>query len=362
MKKIILVAGARPNFMKVAPLYREMNRYSEYFDAVLVHTGQHYDSNMSDTFFSDLELPAPDVYLGIGSGSHAEQTAGVMTGFEKVCLAESPDFVIVVGDVNSTMACAITAAKANIAVGHVEAGLRSYDRTMPEEINRLVTDCISDLLFTPSSDADANLLREGISSDKIYRVGNIMIDSLEFILPKVNGADTCSRFGLVPKDYGLITLHRPSNVDIREVLKQIVDILIKTAETVKIAFPVHPRTRKNLEKFGILSLLENAKNIILLEPLGYLDFMNLLVNTKFVLTDSGGLQEETTYLGIPCLTLRPNTERPVTINEGTNELVTIKDLYHRISDAYNGKWKKGKIPELWDGKTASRIAEIIKKL
>jgi UDP-N-acetylglucosamine 2-epimerase (non-hydrolysing) len=361
-KRIIIVAGARPNFMKVAPIYRELNKRSEYFEPLLVHTGQHYDANMSDAFLKDLEMPKPDIFLGIGSGSHAEQTAGVMVSFERSCKQHAPDLVIVVGDVNSTMSCAITAAKSNIAVGHVEAGLRSHDRTMPEEINRLVTDCISDLLFTPSADADENLLREGISPEKIYRVGNIMIDSLEFILPKVNGAGTCSCFGLVPKDYGLITLHRPSNVDSKEVLKQIVDVLIKTAESLRIAFPVHPRTRKNLEKFGLLTPLEDAKNIIILEPLGYIDFMNLLVNTKFVLTDSGGLQEETTYLGIPCLTLRPNTERPVTINEGTNELVTIKDLYSKISDAYDGSWKKGKIPELWDGMTASRIAEIIKKL
>jgi UDP-N-acetylglucosamine 2-epimerase (non-hydrolysing) len=359
-RRVFLVAGARPNFMKIAPIYHEMKSHSDNFEPIVVHTGQHYDVNMSDMFFRDLELPAPDVYLGVGSGSHAEQTAGIMLAFEKVCIAKTPDLVIVVGDVNSTMACAITAVKLNIPVAHVEAGLRSGDRSMPEEINRLITDSISQLLFTPSKDADENLLKEGCASGRIYRVGNIMIDSLEFIRPKVKYANTCERLGINPKTYGLVTLHRPSNVDIKETIEQIISIFRNVSKSIRIIFPVHPRTRKNLETFGLLSVLDENSNITLLDPLGYIDFMNLMMNAKFVITDSGGIQEETTYLGIPCLTLRPNTERLITITEGTNELVSLDDLESRIMDAYNGRWKKGRIPELWDGMTAPRIVNIIR--
>jgi UDP-N-acetylglucosamine 2-epimerase (non-hydrolysing) len=361
-KRIILVGGARPNFMKIAPIYREMKNHLNDFEPILVHTGQHYDTNMSDMFFRDLELPAPDVYLGIGSGSHAEQTAGVMLAFEKVCLANAPDLVIVVGDVNSTMACAIAAVKLNIPVVHVEAGLRSGDRSMPEEINRLITDSISDLLFTPSVEADENLLKEGCAAERIYRVGNIMVDSLEFIRPKVEYANTCGRLGINPKTYGLVTLHRPSNVDIKEVMEQIIIIFRKVSESMGIIFPLHPRTRKNLETFKLLAALDDNAGITVLNPLGYIDFMNLMMNTKFVITDSGGIQEETTYLGIPCLTLRPNTERPITITEGTNELVTLDNLEFKMMDAYSGRWKRGRIPELWDGMTALRIVDIIRNL
>jgi len=360
-KKILLVAGARPNFMKIAPLYRELMKRAEFFETVLVHTGQHYDVNMSDVFFRDLEIPTPDVFLGVGSGSHAEQAAGVMVSFEKTCREQAPAMVVVVGDVNSTMACTITAVKLGIPVAHVEAGLRSRDRTMPEEINRLVTDSISDLLFTPSKDADENLLNEGCHPDKIYCVGNIMIDSLEFILPKVQTADACSRIGVQPKEYGLITLHRPANVDAEESLCKIVDILVKASEELKIVFPVHPRTFGRLEKFELLPHLRNNSNIILLEPLGYTEFMNLLVNARMVLTDSGGVQEETTYLGIPCLTLRPNTERPVTITEGTNDLVTFKTVNEAIVKICRGQWKKGNVPDLWDGMTAGRIVDVFYK-
>lgn len=358
-KKILLVAGARPNFMKIAPLYRELKRRSDSFYPVLVHTGQHYDINMSDVFFRDLEIPKPDVFLGVGSGSHAEQTAGVMVSFEKTCQEQRPDMVMVVGDVNSTMACAITAVKMNIPVAHVEAGLRSRDRTMPEEINRLVTDSISDLLLTPSRDGDANLLKEGCSPDKIHCVGNIMIDSLKFILPKVQKADACSRIGVQPKEYGLITLHRPANVDTKESLGNIVDILIKASEEIKILFPVHPRTRSTLKAFGLLSVFETQKNIVLLDPLGYRDFMSLLINAWFVLTDSGGIQEETTFLGIPCLTLRPSTERPVTVTEGTNEIVQLDRVVDAVRTICKGQWKKGKAPELWDGMTAGRIVDVL---
>jgi UDP-N-acetylglucosamine 2-epimerase (non-hydrolysing) len=358
-KKIMLVAGARPNFMKIAPLYRELRRRSDMFEPVLVHTGQHYDVNMSDVFFRDLEIPEPDVFLGVGSGTHAEQTAAVMVSFEKTCLEQRPDMVVVVGDVNSTMACAITAVKLGIPVAHVEAGLRSCDRSMPEEINRLVTDSISDLLLTPSPDGDENLLQEGCSPDKIHRVGNIMIDSLTFILPKVRMTDVCSRIGVKPNEYGLITLHRPANVDTRESLEKIVDIVIRASAELNVVFPMHPRTSGRLETFGLMPLLRSSARIILLEPLGYTEFMNLLVNARLVLTDSGGIQEETTYLGIPCLTLRPNTERPVTITEGTNELTTFDTVNSAIEKVCRGQWKKGTVPDLWDGMTAKRIVDVL---
>ena len=360
-KKIMLVAGARPNFMKIAPLYRELRRHNDTFEPVVVHTGQHYDVNMSDVFFRDLEIPEPDVFLGVGSGTHAEQTAAVMVSFEKTCLEQRPDMVLVVGDVNSTMACTITAVKLGIPVAHVEAGLRSRDRTMPEEINRLVTDSISDLLLTPSRDGDENLLREGCSPDKIHRVGNIMIDSLKYILPKVRMSDACSKIGVQPKEYGLITLHRPANVDTGESLEKIVDIVIRASAELKVVFPVHPRTSGRLETFGLMPLLRNNAHIMLLEPLGYTEFMNLLVNARLVLTDSGGVQEETTWLGIPCLTLRPNTERPVTITEGTNDLVTFDTVNDAIVKICKGQWKKGTVPELWDGMTAGRIVDVLSK-
>ena len=360
-RKIILVAGARPNFMKIAPIWREFQKYPDEFDCMIVHTGQHYDVNMSESIFRDLELPEPDIYLGIGSGSHAEQTARVMVAFEKICTDHSPDLVVVVGDVNSTMACSIASVKLNIKVAHVEAGLRSLDRTMPEEINRLLTDSISNLLLTTSPSDDAALLKEGHPQKHIHRVGNIMIDSLISVQPKAQKADTCKRLGVTPGSYGLITLHRPANVDKKESLREITRALCTIGKSMQIVFPVHPRTRKNLENYELLELLEQSDGIRLLEPTGYLDFMHLLMNTKFVLTDSGGIQEETTYLGIPCLTLRPNTERPITITEGTNELVSLDNLELRIMEASTGNWKKGTVPELWDGMTASRIIKVIKK-
>ena len=348
--------------MKIAPLYRELMKRSDFFTPTLVHTGQHYDFNMSDVFFRDLEIPTPDVFLGIGSGTHAAQTAGVMVAFEKVCMEQKPDMVVVVGDVNSTMACAITAVKLGLNVAHVEAGLRSRDRTMPEEINRLVTDSVSDLLFTPSRDGDENLIREGCHPEKIHFMGNIMIDSLKFIMPKVQQIDICSRIQVQPKEYGLITLHRPANVDTPESLEEITDLMLKASEVMQIAFPVHPRTLARLEAFNLLPSLKKNRNILLLEPLGYAEFMNLLLNSKMVLTDSGGIQEETTYLGIPCLTLRPNTERPVTITEGTNELVTFDNVHGSISKICRGEWKKGKVPELWDGMTAQRIGGVFQTI
>ncbi len=359
-KKIILVAGARPNFMKIAPIWREFQKYSDEFECMIVHTGQHYDVNMSDSFFTDLELPKPDISLGVGSGTHAEQTANVMVAFEKICLDQSPDMVIVVGDVNSTIACTIASAKLNIPVAHIEAGLRSWDRTMPEEINRLLTDSVSELLFTPSQDADENLLKEGHPPEHIYRVGNIMIDSLISFQPKARATATCDSLGLIPGSYGLITLHRPSNVDEKDSLRMIMNTLVDVASSIDIVFPVHPRTRKNLDTYGLLEIAEKHPKIKLLDPVSYLNFMDLLMNAKFVLTDSGGVQEETTYMGIPCLTLRQNTERPITVSEGTNELVSLENLKTHIVEACDGNWKKGSVPELWDGITASRIIKIIK--
>lgn len=354
--KILLIAAARPNFMKVAPIYRELKNRADIFLPRLVHTGQHYDANMSDTFFKDLELPAPDINLGVGSGTHAEQTAKVMIEVEKVCVHEKPQCVVVVGDVNSTMASAIAASKLCIPVAHVEAGLRSGDKTMPEEINRLVTDAISDLLLTPSKDADENLLKEGHHQDKIHRVGNVMIDSLEFIKSKAMLANTCKQLGFEPQKYALLTLHRPSNVDNPKVLIQILDKL--SSDSLNIIFPVHPRTKITLEKNGLLGS-KRCKNIKFIDPLGYLEFVNVMMNSKFVITDSGGVQEETTYLGIPCLTLRDTTERPVTVTEGTNELVNLDTLDPCINKIQNSFWKRGKVPDLWDGKTSMRIVELL---
>lgn len=359
MKQVMLIAGARPNFMKIAPLHRELRKHPAEFNVTLVHTGQHYDVNMSDVFFRDLEIPEPDIFLGVGSGSHAEQTAGVMVAFEKVCRERRPDLVIVVGDVNSTMACAITAVKLGTPVAHVEAGLRSRDRTMPEEINRLVTDAISDILFTPSQDGDENLIHEGCSPEKIHRVGNIMIDSLCFILPKIRTNESYARFGLRKGDYALVTLHRPSNVDNPDDLRDISHALAGVSEILPVVFPVHPRTRTSLERFGLLEYLASSR-IVLAEPLGYTDFMGLMTNARLVVTDSGGVQEETTYLGIPCLTLRPNTERPVTVIEGTNELAELKTLADFARKICDGQWKKGRIPELWDGNAAQRIVAVLR--
>lgn len=348
--------------MKVAPIYAEMKRRPAEFEPKIVHTGQHYDAAMSDAFFDDLGMPKPDIHLGVGSGSHAVQTAKIMTGFEPVVLAEKPDWVLVVGDVNSTIACALVCSKLGIKIAHVEAGLRSRDRSMPEEINRILTDSISDLLFTTSKDADENLKQEGIPAEKIVFVGNVMIDSLLEHLKLAERSNVTKELGIDGGEYGVLTLHRPSNVDDKETLSGILDALLSVAETLPIIFPVHPRTKSKLEEFGFDNAIANS-NIRLIEPLGYLDFMRLYSGAKLVLTDSGGLQEETTVLGIPCLTLRHNTERPITIEMGTNVLVgTDPDKiklaaqevlnYDRNSDT--------KIPPLWDGKAAVRICDVLK--
>jgi UDP-N-acetylglucosamine 2-epimerase (non-hydrolysing) len=385
--KIILVAGARPNFMKIAPLVRAIERHNSLItptgtsvEYLSVHTGQHYDFNMSDSFFNDLKLPQPHIYLGVGSGTHAEQTGKVMIEFERILFKEKTDLVVVVGDVNSTLACTLAAVKLNIPVAHVEAGLRSFDRRMPEEINRLVTDALSTYLFTPSPDGDENLLREGIARDKIYRVGDIMVDSLLFHLEEAKRSDILPRLGLLKGSaanpdsvvpYALLTLHRPSNVDEEESFQKIVAALEQIGKTIPIIFPVHPRTKKQLESFGLrdrVRFYEKGKDSELsspgihgLDPLGYLDFLSLMIYAKLVLTDSGGIQEETTVLGIPCLTLRNTTERPITIKEGSNVLVW-NDTQKIVEEAFKileGRGKRTKIPEYWDGKTAERIIKIL---
>ena len=349
-----LISAARPNFMKVAPLFHAL-RPETWCDVTLVHTGQHYDINMSDAFFRDLGLPQPDRHLGVGSGSHAEQTGRVMIAYERVCLETNPDWIIVVGDVNSTMACTLVGAKLGIKVAHLEAGLRSRDRRMPEEINRLVTDALADLLWTPSPDADANLQAEGVAPERIERVGNIMIDSYELMRSSIESRRTREHFGLPHRGYGIVTLHRPSNVDDEATLRRLVQELCAVGPELPLIFPAHPRTRQRLAAFDLLSTLENQRGIQVVEPMGYIDFMSLVSEAKMVITDSGGVQEETTYLGIPCLTLRDTTERPITVSEGTNQLVRISVLAHTVRSVLASDGKKGRVPALWDGHTGERV-------
>jgi len=348
---ILHVVGARPNFMKAAPVIRALDQWPETRQS-LVHTGQHYDKNLSEAFFSQLNMRAPDVNLEVGSGSHVWQTVEVMTRCEPVVLERKPDVVVVYGDVNSTLAAALVCSKLMIRVAHVEAGLRSFDRTMPEEINRVVTDRLADMLFTPSEDADINLHREGIPAEKIYRVGNVMIDSLVRLLPI---AMQTSRNGL-PERYAVVTLHRPSNVDDSASLKGILQSLLKVNEQLEVVFPVHPRTRQRIEQFGL-----NVEKLHLLEPLPYIEFLSLQRHAALVITDSGGVQEETTYLGVPCLTLRSNTERPVTVTMGTNILIgqDLGRLNSELAKILQGNAKKGSIPPLWDGHAGRRIAEAL---
>jgi UDP-N-acetylglucosamine 2-epimerase (non-hydrolysing) len=353
--KVINVVGARPNFMKIAPIVEAMKQAPS-IDQLLLHTGQHYDEGMSDVFFRDLGIPQPDIHLGVGSGSHAQQTARVMVEFEKVCLEQKPDLIVVVGDVNSTMACTIVAAKLMISVAHVEAGLRSFDRAMPEEINRLVTDALADLLFTTSRDADENLKKEGVDPKRIHFVGNVMIDTLMKQRARAAELNMPERFGVEAGHYALVTLHRPSNVDDPTVLAEILEALHQIGRTMPVIFPIHPRTRKRVEEFGL-----SLDGVRTLEPLGYLEFLNLMSTAGVVLTDSGGLQEETTILRVPCLTLRYNTERPVTIDHGTN--IMVGPVKTRILSAFqrivSGDWKPAGPPELWDGSAAARIVDVI---
>lgn len=393
--KWIIIAAARPNFMKIAPLIRSIATYNRKngncIRTILIHTGQHYDDNMSEAFFRDLNIPAPDIHMGIGSGSHAEQTGHVMIAFEKVLIEEKPDLVIVVGDVNSTLACSIAAVKLNIPVAHVEAGLRSFDRTMPEEINRIVTDAISNYLFTPSPDGDENLLHEGVTKERIFLVGDIMVDSLLFNLDNAKKTDILNRLGLHPNStpYALLTLHRPSNVDNYESLTRIIQGLLTVAERIPIIFFVHPRTRKQIKNFDLETsftfhpsqdLAEHdyyekkhdgrvapgqlrvfKRTIHAFAPLGYLEFLNLMAHAKIVLTDSGGIQEETTVLNIPCITLRDTTERPITLTEGTNVLVhdDPEKIVAEVGKILNGKPLQASCPAIWDGHTADRIVNIL---
>ncbi len=360
MIKVDLVAAARPNFMKVAPLHRALAAQS-WCKVRLVHTGQHYDAAMSDAFFRDLGMPQPELSLGVGSGTHAEQTGGVMIAYEKACLAARPDWTVVVGDVNSTAACTLAATKLGVRLAHLEAGLRSGDRTMPEEINRLVTDAIADLLWTPSEDADENLRREGVPPGKIDRVGNIMIDSLEMMRAKIEARALFRELDVPPGGYGVVTLHRPSNVDDPATLTRLARALIAVAARVPLVFPVHPRTRKSLEGAGLLSGLASSSGLKLIDPVGYVDFMSLVFNARLAITDSGGVQEETTYLGIPCLTLRENTERPITVTLGTNRLLGIEGLAPAVDALLSGSSRKGVVPPLWDGKTAPRVAASLRR-
>lgn len=357
MIKVINVVGARPNFMKVAPIVEAMKRREREFTPLVVHTGQHYDAAMSDTFFSDLDLPEPDVYLGVGSASHAAQTAAVMERFEPVLIEENPDWVLVVGDVNSTLACALVCVKLGVKVAHVEAGLRSRDRTMPEEINRLLTDQIADLLFTPSADANDNLLAEGIPGERIRLVGNVMIDSLYKHLEPSRQSRIKYALDLNDKRYAVLTLHRPSNVDNPLTFGRILEALEKISEQLPIVFPVHPRTRKTITQHGFDERVARIEGLRLIDPLGYLDFLSLYSGARLVLTDSGGIQEETSVLGIPCLTLRENTERPITVTMGTNKVVGT-DVEKIVAAAFAALAETAKpavgIP-LWDGHTAERI-------
>ncbi len=359
--KIICIVGARPNFMKIAPIMDAIKRHNQSSTSpikhMLVHTGQHYDEKMSKLFFDDLEIPKPDINLEVGSASHVEQTAEIMIKFEKVCLSEKPTHVLVVGDVNSTIACALVASKLNIKIIHVEAGLRSFDRSMPEEVNRVLTDAISDMLFITEKSAEENLRREGIPNDKIFFVGNVMIDALLKHKEQAKKSNILNVLNLEKQKYSVITLHRPSNVDDPIILKEIFTALNEISLKIPLLYPVHPRARNNMDKL----YNDINGNIIFCDPLGYMDFLQITSNSRFVLTDSGGIQEETTVLGIPCLTIRENTERPVTISQGTNILVGTKKekIVQEAEKILKGKTQKSKIPDLWDGKTAERIVGIL---
>jgi len=359
---VLHVVGARPNLMKMAPLIRACDSAPHGFSHLLVHTGQHYDEHLNDAIFRDLGMRAPDVHLGTGSGSHAEQTARIMVAFEKLVAEHRPCLVVVAGDVNSTLACSLVAAKANVPVAHLEAGLRSGDWTMPEEINRIVTDRLTKLHLTPSPDADANLLREGTDPSSIVRVGNCMIDSLLANVERARRGGALQRFGVKEREFGLATLHRPSNVDDIAQLRRIIDVLARLASRTPIVFPVHPRTRTRLLAAEVPLEALSVAGLLFTEPLGYLEFLQLEAAAAFVATDSGGVQEETTALGVPCLTLRDNTERPITTSHGTNKLVGANPdaLPAEVDAILSGRTRRGTVPELWDGKAGERAANAIK--
>ncbi len=357
--KIIHVVGARPNFIKIASILRACRKAAQ-IESVLVHTGQHYTENMSKTFFEELDIPIPDINLEVGSSSHTQQTAEIMKRFEPVVLEHNPDAVLVVGDVNSTVACALVAAKLGVKIVHVEAGLRSFDRTMPEEINRVLTDAISDILFVTEPSGVTNLKREGIDGTKVHFVGNVMIDTLEFHKEKAANSRILDKLNLQTRGYIVVTLHRPSNVDQRQALRKILDGLAEIQKEIKVVFPTHPRTVKNLISNGLMQQPKDLPNMLVIEPLGYLDFLKLMSESKLVITDSGGIQEETTILGIPCLTVRENTERPITITKGTNVLVEADT--DKILSVYRESLNTVRLrtrPKLWDGKASERIVRIL---
>ncbi|MFO0691461.1 MAG: UDP-N-acetylglucosamine 2-epimerase (non-hydrolyzing) [Myxococcota bacterium] len=357
--RLLAVAGARPNFMKIAPLMKELARRSDRFEPILVHTGQHYDQAMSESFFRDLGIPEPDVNLGVGSGSHGEQTAQVLVAIEKLLVERKPDVVLVVGDVNSTIAATLAAVKLHVPVAHVESGLRSWDRAMPEEINRVLTDAVSEWLFTTEPSAETNLLREGVPREKIHFVGNVMIDTLMAHREHARRLDTLERLGLSPRGYAVLTLHRPSNVDSPDHLRRLFGVLSRLGDRIPVVFPVHPRTRGVIEK----NLQGERINLRMTEPLGYLEFLRLLMDAQMVLTDSGGIQEETTALGVPCLTLRESTERPVTVSEGTNTIVGTdpRAIEQAIEKQLSSPWPTGRTPALWDGRAAVRIVDVLER-
>lgn len=362
--KLALVAGARPNFMKIAPILHALADVSE-IEAKLIHTGQHYDKNLSDIFFDQLEIKRPDISLGADGGTHAEQTSKIMIGIEQVLteakkIAAPFDRLVVVGDVNSTMAASIAAAKLHVPVAHIEAGLRSFDRRMPEEINRIVTDSIADQLFVSEPSGVQNLQREGVAVDRIHLVGNVMIDTLKRLLPAARETGTLQQYDLTAQEYGVITLHRPSNVDREETLRPILEVLVEASKDTPFVFPVHPRTAESIERFGLSDLLQQADGIRILPPVGYLEFLCLTSSCRVIVTDSGGIQEESTVLGIPCLTMRRNTERPVTVSDGSSTLIgnDLDLLASRLADVHKSKYNVGSCPDLWDGKAAERIVDV----
>lgn len=358
--RVHLVIAARPNFMKAAPLYLALAT-ENWCTPTLVHAGQHYDPDMSGVFLDELGLPAPQIHLGVGGLTHAEQTARIMVAYEKACMDMRPDWVIVIGDVNATLACTIAAKKLNLRVAHLEAGLRSRDRSMPEEINRIVTDTLSDVLWTPSLDANENLRSEGVADARIQFVGNIMMDSYELLRGKIAAEKTAVCIGVEPRRYGVVTLHRPANVDDSGKLGKLVKTLCEISSLISMVFPIHPRTRQRLQAFGLMERLTQAEGVRLMEPLGYVRFMSLVQDSALVITDSGGIQEETTYLGIPCLTLRDTTERPITISQGTNRLVSPETVMEQVRESLSGNWQTTLRPQLWDGRTAERIVASLKR-
>jgi UDP-N-acetylglucosamine 2-epimerase (non-hydrolysing) len=361
MKRILSIAGARPNFMKIAPIAAVLRKAPSLFESIIVHTGQHYDDMLSQVFFDELDIPRPDINLNVGSASHARQTAAIMTAFEPVLLESRADIVLVVGDVNSTIACALVASKLGVPVAHVEAGLRSFDRTMPEEINRVLTDQLSDLLFITESSADENLRREGIDPGKIHFVGNVMIDTLLSHRERARSLNVPQKFAVEPRSYGLMTLHRPSNVDDLAVFERLVSAIAAISRDIPIIFPVHPRTRPTVDRSASAAMLVKDRRLRLVDPLGYLEFLGLMETARVVLTDSGGIQEETTILGVPCLTLRENTERPITVTHGMNRVVgtdpdRIVEGWRTISDG-----ARAPAPPMWDGRAAVRIVDVLRR-